>query len=81
VNLKSGRYTPICGDGLLKGIETQPGRCDDGNTITNDGCSSTCFVETGYTCTSNPSACTPICGDGKVVGIEATADHCDDGNT
>lgn len=24
--------------------------CDDGNTISGDGCSSTCQIETNYTC-------------------------------
>lgn len=24
--------------------------CDDGNTVSGDGCSSTCLVETGYEC-------------------------------
>lgn len=28
----------ICGDNLKKGTET----CDDGNTVSLDGCSSTC---------------------------------------
>ncbi len=46
--------------------------------MSNDGCSSTCIVETGWTCTTNtnPSVCTRICGDGKNLPGEA----CDDGN-
>ena len=31
-----------CGDGTLSAIE----RCDDGNTVDGDGCSSSCDVET-----------------------------------
>ena len=61
----------ICGDGKIISPET----CDDNNTAINDGCSSTCSVETGYTCTtSNPSTCKPICGDGLVISPET----CDD---
>ena len=32
---------PVCGDGLRKGNE----ECDDGNEISEDGCSSACTVE------------------------------------
>lgn len=81
INGKSGRCTPICGDGILVGIETQAGRCDDGNTIANDGCSATCLVNSGYTCTGSPSICTPICGDGRLLGIETRTGNCDDANT
>lgn len=38
--------TPICGDGLIRGVEG----CDDGNLKSGDGCKSTCIVETGYIC-------------------------------
>ncbi len=40
--------------------------CDDGNMINNDGCSSSCQIETGFTCVNSPlpSLCTGICGDG-----------------
>src|SRR6185437_11144275 len=44
-----------------------------------DGCSSTCTVESGFTCTTNPGApstCATTCGDGIVAGGE----QCDDGN-
>ena len=37
---------PICGDGLIKGLEI----CDDGNKNSSDGCSSTCTVETNSYC-------------------------------
>jgi len=72
--------TPIvfsfCGDGHIDSGEV----CDDGNGNNNDGCSSTCQVEAGWTCTTtNPSVCTllPVCGNGTVEGSEA----CDDGDT
>ena len=69
---ESESVPPICGDGVVSG-ET----CDDGNTTSGDGCSATCTVEPGFTCSGSPSVCTPICGDGLVRGGEA----CDDGNT
>ena len=61
----------VCGDSLIKGGET----CDDGNTSANDGCSSLCAVESGWTCNGGPSVCQK-CGDGIKEGTEA----CDDGN-
>jgi cysteine-rich repeat protein len=46
--------------------------CDDGNTISGDGCSSTWTVEPGYQWTTSsltiPHACTEICGDGRRIG-------------
>jgi len=63
----------VCGDGAIGAGET----CDDDGTDAGDGCSATCQVETGWTCTGEPSACTETCGDGMRVGAEA----CDDGDT
>ena len=65
----------VCGDGLQAGEEG----CDDGNGVDGDGCSSTCQVEEGWTCTSatcRTSWCSSACGDGVRVGSE----ECDDGN-
>ena len=45
-----GACTTICGDGLVLGSE----QCDDGNAVSGDGCSSTCQVEPGFTCTQPP---------------------------
>jgi fibro-slime domain-containing protein len=66
---------PTCGDGRLSFGEY----CDDGNTSSGDGCSATCTLETGYTCSTPGTACTRVayCGDGKLTGTE----QCDDGNT
>ncbi|MGF1469802.1 MAG: DUF4215 domain-containing protein [Sandaracinaceae bacterium] len=73
--------TSMCGDGALAaGAEV----CDDGNTGPEDGCSGTCMVESGWSCTDVPGArsvCAPICGDGERVGAEALATGCDDGAT
>src|SRR5262249_53649047 len=55
-------FTRACGNGVL-----DPGEeCDDGNTVSCDGCSGTCKTEPPV-----------VCGDGVLVaGCEA----CDDGN-
>ena len=53
--------------------------CDDGNTTSGDGCSATCEVEAGWSCTLTTGAittCAEVCGDSLVVGDEV----CDDGN-
>lgn len=41
-----GVCTPVCGDGQRFANEG----CDDGNTRSGDGCSSSCEVEEGYDC-------------------------------
>ena len=42
-----------CGDGLIFQND-----CDDGNTNSNDGCSSTCLKEPGFNCNKNqPTYC------------------------
>ena len=54
--------------------------CDDGNTNNNDGWSSSCIVEAGYTCINGNitrrDECSEQCGDGKDYG----GFECDDGN-
>jgi len=40
--------TPNCGDGLI----LNPEICDDNDLTNNDGCSSTCTVESSWECTS-----------------------------
>src|SRR6185437_11189041 len=54
---------PVCGNGVVEAGE----QCDDGNTKSGDGCSSTCQKESS----------TPVCGNGVVEAGE----QCDDGNT
>lgn len=67
----------VCGDKLIAGAE----QCDDGNTANGDGCSASCAVEPGFTCSGCPSgptsSCVATCGDGIVAGTE----ECDDGNS
>lgn len=69
----SSPVSEVCGNGLVEGTEA----CDDGNLISGDGCSMTCTVETGWSCSGQPSSCSEICGDSQIVGSET----CDDGNT
>ena len=57
--------------------------CDDGNRGMYDGCSSSCTVECGFTCSvgdagSSGDSCVATCGDGvRSYYVEA----CDDGNS
>ncbi len=64
---------PVCGNGDVEIGEA----CDDNNTNPNDGCSTTCTIDSGFSCSGEPSACTTTCGDGIVAGAET----CDDSNT
>lgn len=67
-------YTvPVCGNSLVEAGEA----CDDGGTTPGDGCSATCTVESGYSCTGEPSVCSEVCGD----GIVTVSEECDDGDT
>jgi cysteine-rich repeat protein len=52
-----------CGDGYKIATEA----CDDRNTVNGDGCSSTCTIETNYTCIHGTmgSSCSS-CGNGLV---------------
>jgi cysteine-rich repeat protein len=81
---------PACGDGIL-----DPGEaCEDGNTLSDDGCSATCQDEF---CGDDVQQTDEGCDDGNTVsndgcsatcqtescgdGIVQTDEHCDDGNT
>jgi cysteine-rich repeat protein len=64
----------FCGDGTIDSGETW----DDGNLSSGDGCSSTCAVEIGWSCSGSPSNCQDICGDGKRVSGTTVWD---DGNS
>ena len=84
----SGSVTPEpvvgeaeCGNRIVETGEI----CDDGNTVSNDGCSADCkSVEEGYECSKTGGSCTKInkpqpdkCGNQLLDENEA----CDDGNT
>ena len=63
----------VCGNGVLTSDEV----CDDGNTVSGDGCSGNCkAIEPGWQCPVPGKPCTPICGDGKVE----LGKFCDDRN-
>jgi len=51
-----------CGDGIIEPDEGE--ECDDGNTVSGDGCSSSCIIE--------------YCGDGIIN--DNPHEQCDDGN-
>jgi cysteine-rich repeat protein len=48
---------PTCGDGILAAPAEA---CDDGNVTSGDGCTASCLVEPGWTCSGSPSLCTPL---------------------
>ena len=70
----AGGSAPDCGDGKIE----SPEQCDGGDTDAGDGCSSDCKLESGWSCTGEPSKCKQTCGDGKLD--EADGEECDDGN-
>ncbi len=50
-----------CGDGM----RVDPEECDDGNTAENDGCSSSCVIEPGFTCMTETFTDTLPCSHDK----------------
>jgi len=56
-------------------VQVRGEACDDGNNTDGDGCSSTCLIEPGYTCSG--TTCTSSCGNSALDPSE----QCDDGNT
>lgn len=51
----AGACKSACGDGQRFSDE----QCDDGNTFNGDGCSSTCTIETGFTCMDSTAGALP----------------------
>ena len=45
-----------CGDGVVNIVNNE--NCDDGNTLSGDGCSSSCLTESEWECLGQPSTCT-----------------------
>ena len=68
--------SPVCGDGIVVVSNLSSKACDDQNTKSGDGCSSTCSVECGFQCAEG-RYCNASCGDGIVADLE----QCDDGDT
>ena len=56
-SVSNGQCTERCGKGFRVYFP-----CDDGNTISGDGCSSNCSIEAGWTCSggspNTPDRCT-----------------------
>ena len=48
---------PSCGDGILTAVE----QCDDGNTVSGDGCSSTCQFEECVPVRNCKDDCNTVC--------------------
>ena len=84
-------YVDACGNGYRMQLE----ECDDGNTVTGDGCSANCTVEVGWLCAGatdrEPDTCSVVCGDGRQLSDGCCDDEdcsqecsqiwgCDDGN-
>jgi fibro-slime domain-containing protein len=67
----------ICGDAIISGGE----ECDDGGSASNDGCSSTCQVESGWTCPAAGAPCVKSAYCGNSVVDLAISEQCDDGGT
>jgi cysteine-rich repeat protein len=56
-----------CGNAVL-----DPGEaCDDGDLQAGDGCSESCGIEDGYSCSGAPSECRTTCGDYTLDRFEA----------
>ena len=67
---KTQACTATCGDGNL-----DPGEdCDDGNLVDNDGCSSKCKIEGGFSCptTTNQDSTTCQNGSGQCLELPIT---------
>lgn len=49
--------SPVCGNSVNESGE----KCDDGNSVSGDGCSSSCLIETGWACRDNSDSLS-LCG-------------------
>lgn len=85
-------FVPYISNSTVSGVcgnnRRDPGeKCDDGNRLSGDGCSSSCITESGWICLEgipcnsmvfclSPLIILAVCGDGIIRGNEV----CDDGN-
>jgi cysteine-rich repeat protein len=77
ISVPTSPTTSVCGNGLLEA----PEQCDDGNSVSGDGCSS-CAIDYGYVCTGTaPSVCTFCFGPWVPVsvGLSPLCSACDNG--
>jgi cysteine-rich repeat protein len=59
-----------CGDGIATGAEA----CDDGNTVSGDGCSSTCTLEA--VCGNGITTPPEVCDDGNTINGDGCNNTC-----
>ncbi len=60
-------YEPTpCGNSVIDSGE----ECDDGDTNNGDGCSSSCSIETGWSCSGEPSECVKVRVQITYIGFE-----------
>lgn len=64
----------VCGDGSRAVTE----QCDDGNTVSGDGCDSTCHIEPPGPPDAGPDAAAPDSGASEDAGPDATAPDASD---
>lgn len=77
----------LCGNGYVEAAGADGSitttadneQCDDQNDANGDGCSATCHIENGFSCTGSPSQCVsstqPTCGNGSFDAGETCDDH------
>ena len=67
----------LCGNSTID--NSQGENCDDGNTVSGDGCNSICQTEANWNCPTPGQKCENLakCGNGILTSDEV----CDDGNT
>jgi cysteine-rich repeat protein len=63
----------ICGNGVVEGTE----ECDDGNTVSGDGCSSTCQIETPGLCGNHTVDMNEQCDEGVANGTSTSCCNAD----
>jgi hypothetical protein len=74
--LNDNNCAAVCGNGYREGSEG----CDDGDKTGGDGCSSTCTVESGWSCnTATPNVCTQGCTP-SCSGRECGQNTCNTGS-
>lgn len=78
-DLVYGQTPSGCGDGYVDsgGELGSPESCDDGDTLSSDGCAASCVVEAGYGCAGSPSVCTvrpegDLCSDPLPLSVGDT---------
>jgi cysteine-rich repeat protein len=71
-----GNADSVCGDGVLGNIET----CDDGNVVSEDGCSETCQIEAQCTegCTNSEECPAGETCVGRPHSVEGATGQCED---